>query len=150
APLDIVIADDRPDWNSSERFPAPRFRRGPGRDRGAGARPWSPRAQPGPLVARPRQTDPARPGAARRPPRRAARSGGGRGSGGGPACAGLTGWRSKGAGLCGRLIAAGIAEEAVQKVHCPIGGGNTGKEPQLVAISMAAQILLEAKNLASL
>jgi xanthine dehydrogenase accessory factor len=65
-----------------------------------------------------------------------------------PAFVGLIGSRSKRACLFGRLVASGIDEECVRRIHCPIGVGDTGKAPKLVAISMAAQLLLEAKKLA--
>lgn len=65
-----------------------------------------------------------------------------------PAFLGLIGSRSKRVCLFGRLVASGIEEEAVKRVHCPIGVGDTGKEPRAVAISIAAQLLMEAKALA--
>ena len=49
--------------------------------------------------------------------------------------------------LFGRLIGSGIAEEIVKRVQCPIGVGNTGKEPRMVAVSMAAGLLLEGQRL---
>ena len=64
-----------------------------------------------------------------------------------PAFVGLIGSRSKRVCLFGRLVASGIDSEAVQKVHCPIGIGDLGKEPRLVAISMAAQLLQVARTL---
>jgi xanthine dehydrogenase accessory factor len=65
-----------------------------------------------------------------------------------PAFVGLIGSRSKRACLFGRLVASGANEDAVQRVQCPIGVGDTGKEPKLVAISIAAQLLMEAGKLA--
>ena len=64
-----------------------------------------------------------------------------------PAFVGLIGSRSKRVCLFGRLIGAGIDEDRVKRMHCPIGVDDTGKEPRMVAVSMAAQILLEAKRL---
>src|SRR5207244_1344222 len=58
-----------------------------------------------------------------------------------PAFLGLIGSRSKRVCLFGRLVASGLDETLVQTVHCPIGVGDTGKEPALVAISIAAQVL---------
>lgn len=66
-----------------------------------------------------------------------------------PVFVGLIGSRSKRVCLFSRLVASGVDEQVVQRVHCPIGVGDTGKEPKAVAISMAAQLLLEAKKLAS-
>jgi xanthine/CO dehydrogenase XdhC/CoxF family maturation factor len=64
-----------------------------------------------------------------------------------PAFVGLIGSRSKRICLFGRLIGAGISEDVVKRVQCPIGVGDTGKEPRMVAISMAAGVLLEAKRM---
>ncbi len=64
-----------------------------------------------------------------------------------PAFTGLIGSRSKRACLFGRLVSSGIDESVVRQVHCPIGLGNTGKEPHAVAISVAAQILAEARTI---
>jgi xanthine dehydrogenase accessory factor len=60
---------------------------------------------------------------------------------------GLIGSRSKRVCLFGRLVASGIGEDRVQRVHCPIGVGDTGKEPHAIAISIAAQLLMEARAL---
>lgn len=64
-----------------------------------------------------------------------------------PAFVGLIGSKSKRVCLFGRLAASGLDSEVVQKVQCPIGIGDLGKEPRLVAISMAAQLLQVAKTL---
>lgn len=65
-----------------------------------------------------------------------------------PAFIGLIGSTSKRAGFVGRLTARGVSEADIARVHCPIGVGDTGKAPTLVAVSIAAQVLLEAKKLA--
>lgn len=65
-----------------------------------------------------------------------------------PVFTGLIGSRSKRACLFSRLTAAGIGEDQVRQVHCPIGVGDTGKEPHAVAVSVAAQLLMEARSLA--
>lgn len=64
-----------------------------------------------------------------------------------PAFVGLIGSRSKRACLFGRLVAGGIEPERVERVRCPIGVGDTGKEPAALAISIAAQALIEAKKI---
>jgi xanthine dehydrogenase accessory factor len=64
-----------------------------------------------------------------------------------PAFVGLIGSRSKRVCLFGRLISSGIDEELVKRVQCPIGVGDTGKEPRMVAVSIAAGVLLEAKRM---
>lgn len=70
------------------------------------------------------------------------------GSGATPYFVGLIGSRSKRACLFGRLVASGLDETRVQSVKCPIGVGDTGKTPRAVAISIAAQVLMEARRLA--
>lgn len=55
---------------------------------------------------------------------------------------GLIGSRSKRACLFGRLAAEGIDAERIGRVVCPIGVGNMGKEPAMVAVSIAAQVML--------
>lgn len=136
SPMSVAIADDRPDWNSPERFP--RATRLYTWDAGIAAS----LAEPAHTLAcvmtcsHDRDLEILR-GLLRTSP--ASRP---------PAFVGLIGSRSKRACLFGRLVASGIDEETVRQVHCPIGVGDTGKAPKLVAISMAAQLLLEAKKLA--
>lgn len=67
-----------------------------------------------------------------------------------PAFVGLIGSKSKRACFFTRLAGAGIGQEAIQKVHCPIGLGDMGKAPGLVAVSIAGQLLLEAQKLEQL
>ncbi len=55
---------------------------------------------------------------------------------------GLIGSRSKRACLFGRLAAEGIDAERIGRVVCPIGVGNMGKEPAMVAVSISAQVML--------
>ncbi len=64
-----------------------------------------------------------------------------------PAYTGLIGSRSKRVCLFGRLVAAGIDDALVQAVQCPMGVGDCGKEPRLVAVSIAAGLLMLAKTL---
>lgn len=60
---------------------------------------------------------------------------------------GLIGSKSKRACLFGRLAGEGIDAERIARVVCPIGVGNMGKEPAMVAVSIAAQVLLVVQNL---
>lgn len=138
APLEVVIADDRPEWNTLDRFPG--CRRVTDWAEGVRLAREKPEATLAIVMTCSHDTDfellrqllnPAAPG-------------------GTPTFTGLIGSRSKRVCLFGRLVASGLSEELVTRVHCPVGVGDTGKEPQLVAISMAAQILLEARKLASL
>ena len=57
------------------------------------------------------------------------------------AWAGLIGSATKRARFEKRLREAGIADAALARLHCPIGIGSiTGKEPAMIAISVAAQL----------
>ncbi len=67
-----------------------------------------------------------------------------------PAYVGLIGSRSKRACFFSRLTGAGVSADAIECVRCPMGVGNTGKEPELVAISIASELLMRADELASL
>ncbi len=138
AGLELIIADDRPDWNSAERFP--RARRVLDWDQAIALAHERPHETLACVMTCSHDTDfdllrkllgPSR---EQRPV---------------PAFTGLIGSRSKRVCLFGRLVASGLDESIVQKVHCPIGVGDTGKEPRHVAISMAAQLLLECKKLAA-
>ncbi len=132
AGLDLAIVDDRPDWNSADRFP--RARRVLSWDEGVALAHQSPGATLACVMTCSHDTDFDILRALLKSP---------------PAFTGLIGSRSKRVCLFGRLVASGLDESIVQRVHCPIGVGDTGKEPKLVAISMAAQILMEAKELAT-
>ncbi|MCA9309685.1 MAG: xanthine dehydrogenase accessory protein XdhC [Phycisphaerales bacterium] len=132
APVRLVIVDDRPEWNTAERFPMARRVL----DWDAGVRAC--REDGGETLAcvmtcshdtdfellRALLPDP-------------------------PSFVGLIGSRSKRVCLFGRLVASGIDEERVQSVRCPIGVGDTGKEPPLVAISIAAELLVEVRRRAT-
>lgn len=135
SPLEIVIVDDRPQWNSPERFPS--ARRVPTWAEGASLAHESPASTLACVMTCSHDTDldVLRLLLAAPQP---------------PAFTGLIGSRSKRVCLFGRLVASGIDDSVVQRVHCPIGVGDLGKEPRLVAISMAAQLLAEAKKLAAL
>ena len=129
--LEVVIVDDRADWNSVERFP--RAKRVHSWDEGVAAAQREPAATLACVMTCSHDTDFELLRQLLTAP---------------PAFVGLIGSRSKRACLFSRLVASGIDEGVVQRVHCPIGVGDTGKEPHAVAISMAAQLLMEAKKLA--
>jgi len=129
--LDLVITDDRADWNSAERFA--NCRRLLSWDEGIAAAHESAGCTMACVMTCSHDTDFDLLRRLLMKP---------------PAFTGLIGSRSKRVCIFGRLVAAGLDEKAVQRVHCPIGVGDTGKEPRTVAISMAAQLLLEAKRLA--
>lgn len=64
-----------------------------------------------------------------------------------PAFVGLIGSKSKRACFVTRLAAAGIDEQRIALVRCPIGLGSMGKAPGLVAVSIAGELLLEMRRL---
>lgn len=130
--MELVVVDDRADWNTAERFG--RARRIMHWDEGVAAVHERPQSTLACVMTCSHDTDfELLRGVLVKP----------------PAFTGLIGSRSKRVCLFGRLVAAGIDEAVVQRVQCPIGVGDTGKEPRLVAISMAAQLLLEGKKLAA-
>ena len=58
-----------------------------------------------------------------------------------PSYVGLVGSRPKWAKMRERLLAEGIAEEKVARVHCPVGLPLGGKDPGSIAVSALAEIL---------
>jgi xanthine dehydrogenase accessory factor len=137
SPLQVVVVDDRPEWNTAERFP--RATRILSFDEGVATARERPEATLACVMTCSHDTDLELLRALLAPPADRV-----------PAFVGLIGSRSKRACLFGRLVASGTSEDLVQRVHCPIGIGDTGKEPPLVAISIAAQLLMEAGKLARL
>jgi xanthine dehydrogenase accessory factor len=127
---ELVIADDRPEWNSPDRFPGcRRFLDWSQAIAHCHAAPTSTLAC---VMTCSHDTDFELLRQLLSTP---------------PAFLGLIGSRSKRICLFGRLAASGIDPQVVQKVHCPIGIGDLGKEPRLVAISMASQLLQVARTL---
>ena len=131
--LELVVVDDRAEWNSEERFAG--VKRVGSWDAGVDTACGQPGATLACVMTCSHDTDFEILRKLLKSP---------------PAFTGLIGSRSKRVCLFGRLVASGLDEGLVQSVHCPIGVGDTGKEPKLVAISMAAQLLLEAKKMGRL
>lgn len=132
APMSVAIVDDRTAWNSADRFP--HARRMLAWDEGVRFARERAEETLVCVMTCSHDTDFDLLRAVLRPACEGADM---------PGFVGLIGSRSKRACLFGRLVASGIDEARVQKVQCPIGVGDTGKAPRLVAISMAAQLLLE-------
>lgn len=128
--LETVIADDRADWNSGERFPG--ARRATTWDEGVLAVHEHPDRTLVVVMTCSHDTDLALLRRLLEKP---------------PAFVGLIGSRSKRACLFTRLAASGADGEAVRRVQCPVGVGDTGKEPKSVAVSIAARLLMEARAL---
>lgn len=60
---------------------------------------------------------------------------------------GLIGSRTKWAVFCNRLMARGFTPAELSQVTCPIGiAGITGKEPEVIAVAVAAQILMSLQT----
>jgi len=130
AALEIVVVDDRPQWNNAERFP--RARRVRCYNEGVALAAESPAQTLACVLTCSHDTDlEILVGLLKAP----------------PAFLGLIGSASKRAGFIGRLGARGVSETDIARIHCPIGLGDMGKAPTLVAVSIAGQILLEAKKL---
>lgn len=131
--LEVAIVDDRQDWNSRERFPT--CRRVHEWSQGIALAHESPASTLCCVMTCSHDTDfELLRGLLVKP----------------PAFVGLIGSRSKRVCLFGRLVASGIDETIVQQTQCPIGIGDLGKEPRLVAISMAAQLISTARKLPAL
>lgn len=129
-PMELIVVDDRAEWNSAERFPA--ARRLAGWDEGVAAVHERPERTLAVVMTCSHDTD-------LEVLRRVL--------GLAPAFTGLIGSESKRACFVTRLAAAGVDERSVRAVRCPVGVGDTGKEPHAVAISIAAQLLMEVKAL---
>ena len=130
--LQLVVVDDRPDWNSAERFP--NAKRLTDWSPGIAAARERPATTLAAILTYSHDTDfeLLRALCAEGPL---------------PAFLGLIGSRSKRACLFSRLVASGIDEGNIERIHCPIGVGDTGKEPIAVALSITAQILIHARTL---
>ncbi len=133
APVHAVVVDDRADWNTEARFPG--AQRVLSFDEGVAIARADAKAGGGFALVMTccHQTD-------ERLLRELLSDGGE------PSFVGLIGSRSKRACLFGRLVASGIDESRVAKIRCPIGVGDTGKEPGTLAVSIAAQVLIETKR----
>ena len=63
---------------------------------------------------------------------------------------GLIGSATKWATFQRRLQEKGFADEEIQRITCPIGvPGISGKQPEVIAVSVVAQLLMETKQLGS-
>jgi xanthine dehydrogenase accessory factor len=64
-----------------------------------------------------------------------------------PAYVGLIGSRSKRTSFFTRLAASGIDAGKVEAIECPIGLGDMGKAPMNVAVSIAGRLLLRSREM---
>lgn len=128
--LEVVVVDHRPEWNSAQRYP--HARRVMDYNEGVALATESPASTLACVLTCSHDIDlDILVGLLKDP----------------PAFVGLIGSTSKRAGFVGRLSARGVSEADIARIHCPIGVGDTGKAPMLVAVSVAAQVLLESKKL---
>ncbi len=133
SPFEIVVADDRPDWNSSERFP--HARRELDLSEAVSLATESPDATLACVMTCSHETDFDLLRKLLESP---------------PAYLGLIGSRSKRTSFFTRLAASGIGQDRIERITCPMGVGDTGKSPREVAISIAGQLLIESKRLGTL
>ncbi len=132
APFERIIVDDRPEWNSAERFDG--WRRVLNYDQGTRIATQSPESTLVCVLTCSHDQDFEVLRAVLAEP---------------PAFVGLIGSRSKRSCFFTRLSGAGIGHAVIERIACPVGLGDMGKEPGAVAVSIAGQILLEAKKLAA-
>lgn len=133
APIEVTVVDDRSTWNTAERFPG--CARLEDFDAGVILAHEAPDATMACVMTCSHDRD--------RDVLRALLANP-------PAFVGLIGSRSKWACFSRQLITSGIGEGVVERVRCPVGLGDMGKAPPLVAVSIAGQLLLEARRLAQL
>ncbi len=132
--LEVVVADDRADWNTPERFPG--ATRLTTFDAGLAAAADRPGETSVCVMTYDHDTDFRLLHAILdHPPL--------------PVYVGLIGSRSKRACFFGRLAGAGIGADRIERVECPMGLGDMGKAPGEVAASIAGRLLLVARAHAS-
>ncbi len=131
--LEIVVVDDRDSWNTSDRFPD--VRRVHSYEEGVRIVRERPASTLACVLTCSHETDFAIIRDLARDP---------------PAYLGLIGSRSKRACFFRRLAASGLSEAQIEHIRCPMGLGNMGKAPAQVAISIAGELLLRAREMDSL
>lgn len=132
APFEVVVVDEREEWNTAERYPG--ARRVTSWDEGVRLALERPQATMACVMTCSHETDFKLLGKllADEP----------------PALVGLIGSRGKRTSFFTRLVASGVASDKVEAIECPIGLGDMGKEPMNVAVSIAGQLLLKSRELA--
>ncbi len=131
APFELVIVDERAEWNTPERYP--NARRVTRWDEGVALALERPGAIMACVMTCSHETDYdlLEKLLADEPPR----------------FVGLIGSKSKRTSFFTRLAASGIDEVKIKAIECPIGLGDMGKEPMNVAVSIAGRLLLTAGEL---
>lgn len=132
APFELVVVDERDQWNTPERYPG--VRRVTKWDEGVRLALERPDATMACVMTCSHETDfeVLRTLLAETPPK----------------FVGLIGSRSKRASFFSRLVASGIDTGKVEAIECPIGLGDMGKEPMNIAVSIAGRLLLKSRELA--
>jgi len=130
APVSVVVVDDRAEWNAPERFPD--ARRVLNFDDGVRLALANPSTTMACVMSCSHDMD-------FQVLRKILASP--------PEFVGLIGSKSKRASFFTRLAAAGLPPESIERVRCPIGLGDMGKAPGLVAVSIAGELLLEAMRI---
>lgn len=129
APLAVTIVDERAEWNTPDRFPG--VRRVLGIDDGVALAHEDPASTFACVMTYSHEVDfeivrklLAQP----------------------PAYLGMMGSRRKRDSVFAKLVDAGFNREVVEAIRSPIGVGDLGKAPSLVAVSIAAEVLAEAQR----
>lgn len=133
APLELVVVDDRAEWNNAARFPSARIETDFAR--GVAICLERPEATMACVMTCSHDRDLEIVRALLESP---------------PAYLGLIGSRSKRACFFSRLSASGVGASSIERVRCPMGLGDMGKAPGLVAVSIAGELLLRSREIGTL
>lgn len=131
APFELVVVDERTEWNTPERHPG--ARRVTNWDEGVRLALERPESTMACVMTCSHETDfeLLRKLLAGSPPR----------------FVGLIGSRSKRTSFFTRLAGSGVDSGKIEAIECPIGLGDMGKEPMNVAVSIAGRLLLKSREL---
>ncbi len=131
APFELVIVDERTEWNTAERYPG--VRRVMDWGEGVALALERPRTTMVCVMTCSHETDfdLLRQLLAKEP----------------PAYVGLIGSRGKRTSFFTRLAASGIDASKIEAVECPMGVGEMGKAPMNVAVSIAGRLLLRSREM---
>lgn len=134
APFELVVVDERPEWNTAERYPG--ARRVMSWDEGVRLALERPEATMACVMTCSHETDfeLLRKLLADEP----------------PGFVGLIGSKSKRTSFFTRLTAIGLDRSKIEAIDCPLGLGDMGKEPMNIAVSIAGRLLLKSRELGEL
>jgi len=133
SPLEVVVVDERPDWNTGERFAGCRHEMNA--ERGVSLAQENPATTLACVLTHSHDLDFEILRGLLADEAKA------------PAYVGLIGSKSKRACFFTRLSGSGIAKPMIDRVTCPMGLGDMGKAPGLVAVSITGELLMKAKEI---